>query len=188
MLKKLKETAPQLKKIIEEMEYVADALIEFAYTTYESCQESNRIDTYVIPSNLKIQKIKNYTNALLPTCKIGLRINCNYDDVVGKVKSLKIGCFFFIFKKFSGIHSYSKEFEKVGGINNPKRLFCRGTDGIMRSQLLKGRDDLRQDAVMEQVFENINVLLHANKQTKDLLIRTYKVSSVIVSFFRSLLL
>lgn len=75
-----------------------------------------------------------------------------------------------------GIHSYNKEFDKVGGINNPKRLYCRGTDGITRSQLLKGKDDLRQDAVMEQVFENINDLLHANKQTRHLLIRTYKVS------------
>lgn len=74
-----------------------------------------------------------------------------------------------------GIHCYHKEFGIVGGINNPKKVSCLGTDGITRIQLLKGKDDLRQDAVMEQVFSNINELLHTNKHTRHLLIRTYKV-------------
>nr|CAD7451285.1 unnamed protein product [Timema bartmani] len=41
-----------------------------------------------------------------------------------------------------------------------------------------GQDDLRQDAVMQQVFTIMNMLLHENKETskRKLLIRTYKVS------------
>lgn len=40
---------------------------------------------------------------------------------------------------------------------------------------MKGHDDIRQDAVMQQVFTIMNNLLAANKQTKNLLIRTYKI-------------
>lgn len=45
-------------------------------------------------------------------------------------------------------------------------------------QLVKGKDDLRQDAVMQQVFTIMNMFLTSNKQTKRLLIRTYKVFNV----------
>lgn len=41
----------------------------------------------------------------------------------------------------------------------------------------QGKDDLRQDAVMQQVFGMVNQLLKENKETKkrELRIRTYKV-------------
>lgn len=57
----------------------------------------------------------------------------------------------------------------------PKRITCIGTDGLSRMQLVKGKDDLRQDAVMQQVFTIMNNLLASNKQTSRLHIRTYKV-------------
>ncbi|MPC33003.1 Serine-protein kinase ATM [Portunus trituberculatus] len=38
----------------------------------------------------------------------------------------------------------------VGGINAPIRLTVRTCDGAKNFELLKGRDDVRQDAVMEQ--------------------------------------
>lgn len=67
------------------------------------------------------------------------------------------------------------KYKTVGGINAPKRIECRCTNGKHHSQLVKGQDDLRQDAVMQQVFTIMTDLLSANKQTKNLLIRTYKV-------------
>lgn len=44
-------------------------------------------------------------------------------------------------------------------------------------QLLKGKDDLRQDAVMQQVFTIMNNMLRSNKETRKrkLHIRTYKI-------------
>lgn len=43
--------------------------------------------------------------------------------------------------------------------------------------MFQGNDDLRQDAVMQQVFTIMNSLLKENKDTlkRRLLIRTYKV-------------
>lgn len=75
----------------------------------------------------------------------------------------------------TGIVSFSDKYNPLDGINAPKRIKCRGTDGIWRPQLVKGRDDMRQDAVMQQVFTIMNGLLASDKQTKRLLIRTYKV-------------
>lgn len=45
------------------------------------------------------------------------------------------------------------------GINQPKIVIADGDDGVSRRQLVKGRDDLRQDAVMEQLFDLVNLLL-----------------------------
>lgn len=54
---------------------------------------------------------------------------------------------------------------------------CLCSDGKNRPQLLKGKDDLRQDAVMQQVFCMINNLLKQEPAAveRKLLIRTYKV-------------
>lgn len=76
-----------------------------------------------------------------------------------------------------GVKSYHETCEFVGGVNAPKKMICVGTDGIQRRQLVKAKDDLRQDAVMQQVFTVINTLLRTCKETKrrNLRIRTYKV-------------
>jgi ataxia telangiectasia mutated family protein len=67
--------------------------------------------------------------------------------------------------------------ESVGGINAPKKITCLCSDGVKRPQLLKGKDDIRQDAVMQQVFVVVNQLLRENKETvkRHARIRTYKV-------------
>eukprot|EP01042_Synura_sphagnicola_P012378 gene12378-15755_t len=39
------------------------------------------------------------------------------------------------------------------GISRPKIIVCEGTDGVQYKQLVKGGDDMRQDAILEQVFE-----------------------------------
>jgi len=47
----------------------------------------------------------------------------------------------------------------ASGISRPKIIGCIGTKGGHFKQLLKGDDDTRQDAVMEQVFVYVNGLL-----------------------------
>lgn len=69
------------------------------------------------------------------------------------------------------------KFTLVGGLNLPKLIECYGSNGLKYKQLVKGRDDLRQDAVMQQVFGLVNNLLEENAETRKrrLNIRTYKV-------------
>ncbi len=59
----------------------------------------------------------------------------------------------------------------------PKIIECVGSDGKIYTQLVKSNDDLRQDAVMQQFFRMVNVLLAKNQETskRHLMVRTYKV-------------
>ncbi|GMM35904.1 DNA-binding protein kinase [Saccharomycopsis crataegensis] len=64
------------------------------------------------------------------------------------------------------------------GISRPKIVVFEETDGSIGRALFKGNtDDLRQDAIMEQVFEKVNVLLMKDKEAgkRKLQMRTYKV-------------
>jgi ataxia telangiectasia mutated family protein len=90
---------------------------------------------------------------------INIRSDADYSDVVKLVKFLP---------NFSITES---------GITRPKIISCVGSDGVVYKQLVKGNDDLRQDAVMEQVFEHVNIMFQRSDVTnsKDLRIRTYKV-------------
>lgn len=65
----------------------------------------------------------------------------------------------------------------VGGINAPKKVSCLCSDGREYPQLLKAKDDLRQDAIMQQVFNILNEMLatHRSTQKRRLNIKTYKV-------------
>ena len=45
------------------------------------------------------------------------------------------------------------------GLSKPKIVVCKGTQGGRFKQLLKGEDDTRQDAVMQQLFVYVNGLL-----------------------------
>ena len=78
------------------------------------------------------------------------------------------------------VASFSRVFALVGGINRPKRLTCLGTDGRAYVQLVKAKDDLRQDSVIEQVFDVVNGLLARcssvhSAERRALAIRTYNV-------------
>lgn len=77
----------------------------------------------------------------------------------------------------TGVHKWNDHIEGVGGINAPKKLVCHCMDGQDRVQLIKGKDDMRQDAVMLQVFSILNVLLGNDKDAnrRKLRVRTYKV-------------
>lgn len=66
----------------------------------------------------------------------------------------------------------------ASGISMPKVATFTLSDGLRPRMLLKGgADDLRQDAIMEQVFEHVNRLLLEDSETRTrrLRVRTYKV-------------
>ena len=69
------------------------------------------------------------------------------------------------------------EFLTAGGINMPNIVNCWGSDGRIYKQLVKGRDDIRQDAVMQQFFCLVNELLRRDEQARlrALRLRVYSV-------------
>lgn len=141
--------------------------------------------SFKIPIGQQILKIKDFSNIFVPTLAVDVKCSGNYNDIISIVK-------------------YVDTYENVGGVNAPKKIICIGSDGIQREQLLKvvlnykiriypcthlkmlliiqlfllqGKDDLRQDAVMQQVFNVMNRLFEMSKEAKrrKLKIRTYKV-------------
>ncbi|KAG8040922.1 hypothetical protein G9C98_001910 [Cotesia typhae] len=143
----------KLSPIILEMKNLALALIMLAYFKFEGQLSSNSI-----PRGQKILTVKNYKHCMVPTITLDVDPSGNYDEIVS-------------------IYKYEDCFRGVGGVNAPKQIDCIGTDGIRRKQLIKGKDDLRQDAVMQQVFTVMNMLLKTSKESKrrKLNVRTYKV-------------
>ncbi|XP_071956069.1 serine-protein kinase ATM-like [Antedon mediterranea] len=111
-----------------------------------------------IPSNQPLVQIKDLEHVAVPTLDLPVDPSCNYDDIVY-------------------VKDFKPTFKLAGGVNLPKILTCVGSNGREYTQLVKGRDDLRQDAVMQQVFGLVNSLLLKNPETRKrkLHVRTYKV-------------
>nr|XP_046474200.1 serine-protein kinase ATM isoform X2 [Neodiprion pinetum] len=144
-----------INPIIQEMQKLAHSLIMLA--NLETAKSNSQ--KFPVPNHShSVQQIEKFKYTLIPTLSIDIKPNKIYDRIVS-------------------IEKYANEFELVGGINAPKKITCLGTDGIRRNQLVKGRDDLRQDAVMQQVFTVMNMLLKTSKEAnkRRLNVRTYKV-------------
>lgn len=150
MLWQLLSREPGLPQgMISQLEMVSSALISLAN---KECVQ--------IPTNHQLRLLKNLSNVQCPTVEIPIQKDCN------------------IYRKsITSIVKWSSQIESVGGINAPKKIYCVCSDGVKRPQLLKGLDDMRQDAVMQQVFNVVNQLLKQNKETKKrhACVRTYKV-------------
>ncbi|KAL3883922.1 hypothetical protein ACJMK2_030148 [Sinanodonta woodiana] len=142
--------------IVGSMKQLCDAYIQLAnWSVQEYKTETKPVP---LPSTLSISKIKDLANVTVPTANIKVNPSCDYSTINYIVK-------------------FMPTFKLAGGINLPKIIDCVGSDGRSRRQLVKGRDDLRQDAVMQQVFEMVNNLLQKETETRKrrLKIRTYKV-------------
>ncbi|KAI9851515.1 MAG: Serine/threonine-protein kinase tel1 [Thelocarpon superellum] len=94
-----------------------------------------------------------------PTMKVELRADLDYGGVP-------------IIAKFQ------PDFTLASGVSAPKIVTAVASDGVRYKQLVKGgNDDLRQDAIMEQVFDRVSQLLQGDRSTRQrqLAIRTYRV-------------
>ncbi|XP_045535989.1 serine-protein kinase ATM [Papilio machaon] len=147
---------PHLATIISQMELLCDAFISFAYLTPK--MSNGKPQRQAIPAAEPLAKLRHLDALPIPTLTIPICHNGDYSTL-------------------PNITTFDNHFELVGGINYPKKISCRSSDGKCRILLIKGEDDLRQDAVMQQVFNIVNTLLENNPITKKnkLLIRTYKV-------------
>ncbi|XP_064297316.1 serine-protein kinase ATM isoform X2 [Phalacrocorax carbo] len=142
--------------MVRNVEVLCDAYITLAnvdVTPWKTQRKGIRI-----PADQPITKLKNLEEVVVPTMEIKVDPTGQYENLVT-------------------IRSFKPEFRLAGGVNLPKIIDCVGSDGKERRQLVKGRDDLRQDAVMQQVFQMCNTLLQQNTETRKrkLSIRRYKV-------------
>lgn len=124
-------------------------------------KSGSKVPLAKIPSGQKlVQEILNLTTKIPPpTLKIPIRIDCDYRSV-------------HVLKQFE------PTFTIAGGVSAPKIITIIASDGKRMKALLKGgNDDLRQDSIMEQVFEQVSNLLKDHRETRQrqLGIRTYKV-------------
>ena len=149
------------------MESLVNAYIDMAMMdTKEFNKSRNPID---------ITKVKLRTGKTFPSCLnrratpegsptvLTRRFPCRADrDYSGAVR----------------VKSFNSTFKLTdSGIHRPKILDCHGNDGQTYRQLVKGQDDMRQDLVIEQVFDTVNSMLqHASATRKrHLRLQTYKV-------------
>lgn len=114
----------------------------------------------IVSGQKLVQEMLNLTTKIPPpTLKIPIRADCDYRSVP-------------VLKQFDPY------FTVAGGISAPKIITMLASDGSRMKALLKGgNDDLRQDSIMEQVFEQVSNLLKDHRETRkrQLGIRSYKV-------------
>ncbi|XP_053449896.1 serine-protein kinase ATM isoform X2 [Nycticebus coucang] len=153
IIRTIRSRRPQMVRSVEAL---CDAYIILA--NLDATQWKTQRKGISIPTDQPITKLKNLEDVVVPTMEIKVDPTGEYENLVT-------------------IHSFKAEFRLAGGLNLPKIIDCVGSDGRERRQLVKGRDDLRQDAVMQQVFQMCNTLLQRNTETRKrkLTICTYKV-------------
>ncbi|XP_009959316.1 PREDICTED: serine-protein kinase ATM-like [Leptosomus discolor] len=143
-------------RMVRNIEALCDAYITLA--NVDATPWKSQRKGINIPADQPIIKLKNLEDVVVPTMEIKVDPTGQYENLVT-------------------IKSFKPEFRLAGGLNLPIIIDCVGSDGKERRQLVKGRDDLRQDAVMQQVFQMCNTLLQQNTETRKrkLTIRRYKV-------------
>ncbi|KAI0306020.1 hypothetical protein B0F90DRAFT_1695380 [Multifurca ochricompacta] len=142
-----------------DVERVCDAYLQWAKRPIKGSVDKAKSGPYEIPSDMLILKLQNVPVPVL-TVNTPVDATLKYQNCIW-------------------VSRYERTFETAGGVNIPKICYCRGSDGVKYKQLFKGEgnDDLRQDAVMEQVFDLVNVVLCRDRETRrrNLSIRGYKV-------------
>ncbi|XP_035535894.1 serine-protein kinase ATM isoform X2 [Morone saxatilis] len=143
-------------KMIRGIERLCDAYITLAYM--DASKHKTEKKAIPIPADQPIMQIKDLDEVVIPTMEIKVDPSGCYDNLVT-------------------VRSFVPQYHLAGGVNLPKIIDCVGSDGKSRRQLVKGQDDLRQDAVMQQVFSMCSMLLQRNTDTRKrkLNIRRYKV-------------
>ncbi|GAA5849370.1 hypothetical protein JCM8547_006527 [Rhodosporidiobolus lusitaniae] len=154
-----------LRPRVEAIELLLEAYAEWAefdLKTYSGYVEQRRVRKGLLPIRPSMKLVTKVKNLPVPVMTFDLPVDPSgrYDE-----------------NSFPHIVRYSDKFDTAGGVNLPKIVTCIGSDGQAYKQLLKGNDDIRQDAVMEQLFALVNTLLNRDEggRRRKLHLRTYKV-------------
>ncbi|CAH8567416.1 unnamed protein product [Schistosoma turkestanicum] len=142
------------KELLYQLQYLAEAYVNFANTDVDKYKTNT--------GNIPLPKECKLYGLISPSLQ---RTSCHTMDCLLELVALPT-CTFPIDRsgKYPNsslirVAGFSPDFRLVGGINLPKVISCLGTDGKLYRQLVKGKDDPRQDAVMQQVFTAANCLL-----------------------------
>lgn len=138
---------------VREMKKVADA-----YILLSEVNESRKSGKHLDMREYDLLKLGELTHVPIPTAPLPL----NGTDYC---------------EKLPHICGFERKASVCAGLSKPLRLVCIGSDGKNYPQIVKGRDDLRGDAVMEQMFAILNNLLQkdGNAARRSLHIRTYRI-------------
>lgn len=140
-------------QVIVQMRAMCDTLIKLAYKKVKP-------DAKTLPKEEPLCKLKDLNLIQCPTIELPISTDASYPS-----------------DRLTTVVKWSSDVWTPGGINAPKQIKCVCSNGRTYVQLVKGGDDLRQDAVMQQVFHMMNNMLSYSKTTKKirLKIRTYIV-------------
>ncbi|KAJ2557560.1 hypothetical protein EV175_001272 [Coemansia sp. RSA 1933] len=130
-----------LGRIVRAIEELCNMYIELAVTPVPDKYKSSKLEGKLIEfsSKLKIKKLVKNLPPNIPVLTALPRAEAPRDYM----------CVPFISTIADG-------YTLAGGINLPKITRVMGTDGKRYKQLVKGKDDMRQDAIIEQLFHVIN--------------------------------
>mmetsp|Transcript_4049 Transcript_4049/g.11433 ORF Transcript_4049/g.11433 Transcript_4049/m.11433 type:complete len:1027 (+) Transcript_4049:606-3686(+) len=149
---------PAVCEIVAQMETLLEAYIALANVPAAKKADVRAPDSMYMPRELRT-RFKDLHLMPLISFSVPLRPDKQY---VGT---------------FPHIESVSEHISFVGGINMPKLIKVYDSNRAEHRELVKSKDDLRQDAVMQQLFALVNELLLQDEasRTRQLSIATYKV-------------
>ncbi len=142
---------PRMAKIVNELDCATQGYIEIAMSDVEASAKAAPF-----PAKWRRKFCKELTNIPLLSVRLPFDLSLAYSDL-------------------PTISSIDEKMTFPGGINKPKLVTLVDSHGQTRRQLVKGKDDLRQDAVMQQFFRICNAFFQDAKATasRNLSIGTY---------------
>eukprot|EP00656_Telonema_subtile_P005664 TRINITY_DN12582_c0_g1_i1.p1 TRINITY_DN12582_c0_g1~~TRINITY_DN12582_c0_g1_i1.p1 ORF type:complete len:612 (-),score=186.60 TRINITY_DN12582_c0_g1_i1:71-1906(-) len=150
LLEKLQSGSKQLSDVVQQTELVVSGYIELAEKVVKRGESQK---------NQPITKMLRNASKNCPQVAV---VSASFRHDSAHVPKLK---------------SFHPSFDMAAcGINVPKVIKCMGDDGIWYKQLVK-LDETRQDAVMQQLYSMVNMLLQEDDDTRkrQLRLRTYEI-------------
>jgi ataxia telangiectasia mutated family protein len=150
-----KKIAEPLKKSFR----VGEAYQNLAEESLNPKEFKGKITVNMVPKAKEMAETVKSKKVPPATMSVEIRLDCDYSSI-------------------PVVARYRDDIRIANGLSAPKIMVAIGTDGKEYRQLFKGgNDDLRQDAIMEQVFGEVSKMLqtHKTSRQRNLHIRTYKV-------------
>ena len=151
LISKALKLNPRMNIIVTELDCATQGYIEIAMSDVDSSAKSAPF-----PAKWRRKFSKELGNIPLLSVLLPFDLSLKYTDL-------------------PTIASIDEKMTFPGGINKPKLVTLVDSHGQTRRQLVKGKDDLRQDAVMQQFFRICNAFFQEAKATasRNLSIGTY---------------